>query len=126
MVKPLGPFPPELDSTLQSLRTVKRTLSSAKVITKPKAQSYGPSGSASLDFKCIFSSHLFRYCPAVSPQTGAVGPRKTLDTDEKSVAPTSNIALFIVVLRSYIKVNPWPFNPSLKVAQTDLNTFKWY
>ena len=99
MVGPLGPLPPELDSTLQSLRTVERTLSSAKVITKPKAQSYDPSGSASLDFKCIFSSHLLRHCPVVSPQTVAVGPRKTLDTDEKSVAPTSYIALFLGALR---------------------------
>lgn len=93
MVGPLGPLPSELDSTLQSLRTVRRTLSTVKVTTKLKDQSYGPSGSASLDFKCIFSSHLLRHCPAVSPQTGAVGPRKTLDTDEKSVAPTSYIAL---------------------------------
>lgn len=60
MVGPLGPLPSELDSALQNLRTVGRTLSTAKVTTKPKDQSYGPSGSASLDFKFIFSSHLLR------------------------------------------------------------------
>lgn len=42
MVGPLGHLPPELDSTLQSLRTVGRTLSSAKVITKPKLRVMAP------------------------------------------------------------------------------------